>query len=182
MAALGKDKLGIIYIDMDNVIVDFKTGIKKIKPTLTAEQIKFYDDNNGWDEVPGIFGLMEPVAGAIDAIEKLSKNFDVYILSTAPWKNHTAWNDKNKWVRKHFEGIDNKGHHLHKRLILSHHKDLHVGDWLIDDRKANGAAAWGDKLIQFGPADPKEDRAGDFPDWKSVLAYFDEIVASSQPR
>lgn len=180
MAALGKDKLGIIYIDMDNVIVDFKTGIEKASVGMDEREIEQYNVLNLWDGVPGIFGRMKPVEGAIDAVMKLTENFDVYILSTAPWRNHTAWDDKNKWVRRYFKNSDLKSHPLHKRLILSHHKDLHVGDWLIDDRKANGAAAWGDRLIQFGPTDPKEDRAGDFPDWKTVLDHFDKIVEASK--
>ena len=51
----------IIYIDMDNVLVDFKTGIDK----LDENTIKKYEDH--LDDVPGIFSLMEPMPGAIEA-------------------------------------------------------------------------------------------------------------------
>jgi len=52
----------------------------------------------------------------------------------------------------------------HKRLILSHHKNLNVGDYLIDDRPANGADKFTGEWIHFGQ-DP-------FPDWKSVTDYL----------
>ena len=51
----------ILYMDMDNVLVNFQSGLDKIDPQT---QSKFNDKN---DEIPGIFSLMEPVDGAIEA-------------------------------------------------------------------------------------------------------------------
>jgi 5'(3')-deoxyribonucleotidase len=78
--------------------------------------------------VPGIFGIMEPMSGAIAAYEILAEKFDTYILSTSPWENDTAASDKVRWVKKHL------GEVAYKRLILSHHKHLNKGDYIIDDR------------------------------------------------
>ena len=58
--------------------------------------------------------------------------FDTYVLSTAPWENPSAWSDKLVWVKKHL------GQLAYKRLILSHHKNLNSGDFLVDDRTRNG--------------------------------------------
>lgn len=66
----------IVY--MDNVLVDFKSGIDQ----LSAQTKKKYEDR--YDEVPGIFALMKPMEGALNAVRKLVKRFDEYILSTAP--------------------------------------------------------------------------------------------------
>jgi 5'(3')-deoxyribonucleotidase len=68
----------ILYVDMDNVLVDFKSGIEKISKKI---QIKYRDK---LDEVPGIFRLMKPMPLAIKSYKKLIKKYDVYILSTAP--------------------------------------------------------------------------------------------------
>ena len=85
----------ILYIDMDNVLVDFSSAFKKLnKETLTEYEGRI-------DEVPGIFSLMEPLEGAVDAFEVLATSFDTYILSTAPWDNPSAWSDKLLWVQKH---------------------------------------------------------------------------------
>ena len=77
---------------------------------------------------------MQPNEGAIDAMNRLKDKYDIYILSTAPWDNPSAWSDKLEWVKRYL------GEVCYKRLILSHHKNLNAGDYLIDDRKKNGAA------------------------------------------
>ena len=73
-----------LYVDMDNVIVDFKTGIEKISEN---EKVKY---EGRYDEVPRIFSLMDPMEGAIEAFNKLSSKYDTYILSTSPWNNPSA--------------------------------------------------------------------------------------------
>ena len=80
-----------LYFDMDGVLVNFETGIAK----QSAETLKEYEGR--YDEIPGIFGLMEPMPGAIEAVHKLNEHYDCYILSTAPWNNPSAWSDKVIW-------------------------------------------------------------------------------------
>ena len=90
----------ILYIDMDNVLVGFPSGIAR-----TPEHVQ--DQYEGrLDEVPGIFYLMDPIPGAIAAYEELATMFDTYILSTAPWGNPSAWSDKLLWVKDYQEGIN----------------------------------------------------------------------------
>lgn len=146
----------IVYIDMDNVLVDFKTGIDQLDNQKKEE----YEDR--YDEVPGVFSLMKPMEGALDAVCKLVKKYDVYVLSTAPWLNATAWSDKLLWIQKYF-GKD-EGSLLYKRLIVSHHKNLNSGAYLIDDRTKNGAGEFKGEHIHFGTEL--------FSDWNSVLAYL----------
>ena len=129
----------ILYLDMDNVLVDFPSAFARIP----EETLREYGEDK--DEIPGIFALMEPMPGAVDAFNALAEVFDVYILSTAPWENSSAWSDKLKWVKKHL------GEKAWKRLILSHHKNLNQGDFLVDDRVANGAGEFTGTLITFVP-------------------------------
>lgn len=142
----------VLYIDMDNVLVDFPTGIEQLTDDVQAE----YEGR--LDEVPGIFALMQPKQGAIEAFLQLSEEFDTYILSTAPWENPSAWSDKLLWVKKFL------GKNAYKRLILSHHKNLNAGDYLIDDRLKNGADRFTGEHIHF--------ESEQFPDWDSVVAYL----------
>jgi 5'-nucleotidase len=72
----------ILYVDMDNVLVDFPSGIEQLDTSVTQEF------SERLDEVPGIFSLMSPMPGAIEAFHELAELFDTYILSTAPWKTH----------------------------------------------------------------------------------------------
>lgn len=147
-------KRKIVYVDMDDVLVDFDSAVK-LQPQEVLAQYK-----GRYDEIPGIFGLMQPMKGAIEAIDKLKEHFDMYILSTAPWNNPSAWKDKVLWVEKYF------GEVFYKRLILSHHKDLCKGDYLIDDRTKNGAGEFEGELIRFG--------SNEFPDWERVVEYLME--------
>lgn len=141
-----------LYFDMDNVLVDFQSGLDKIDEKTKQE----YEGR--FDEIPGIFGLMKPMDGAVDAVHKLSEKYDVFILSTAPWKNPSAWSDKVIWVTKYFDDI------FHKKMVITHRKDLCKGDYLIDDRGKNGTSEFEGEWIQFG--------SEQFPDWQSVLDYL----------
>ena len=141
----------ILYIDMDNVLVDFPSAFKY----YDEQTLKKYEGR--LDEIPGIFSKMEPVKGAIEAFNILSEYFDVYILSTAPWNNPTAWSDKLEWVKKYL------GKKAYKRLILTHHKNLNKGDFLIDDRKKNGVDKFEGEHIYFGV---------DFKTWDEVVEYL----------
>jgi len=142
----------ILYVDMDNVLVDFQSGICSI---TEAERESF---KNNLDDVPGIFSKMKPVDGAIEAYLKLTKHFEVYILSTAPWKNPSAWSDKLLWVKEYL------GQSAHKRLILSHNKQLNMGDFLVDDRTANGAGEFKGEHIHF--------LSEKFKNWNDVVSYL----------
>jgi len=142
----------ILYIDMDNVLVDFPTGISRI----TEQQREEFEGK--LDEVPDLFSLMDPMPGAIESFQRLANHYDTYILSTAPWENHTAWSDKLKWVKEYL------GAPAYKRLILSHHKNLNAGEYLIDDRLKNGVDRFKGEHIHFGTER--------FPDWKSVCDYL----------
>lgn len=141
-----------LYIDMDGVLVDFQSGIDQLSEEVKNE----YEDR--LDEVPGIFGMMQPMKGALAAFEQLSGHYDTYILSTAPWENETAWHDKIVWVKKHL------GEKARKRLILTHNKHLNKGHFLIDDRLKNGAEFFEGEHIHF--------RTDKFPNWEAVLEYL----------
>lgn len=148
----------IVFVDMDGVLVNFQSGINKISE---EDKERYRGD---LDDVPGIFSLMEPNEGAIEGYKWLCENFDTYILSTAPWDNPSAWQDKLNWVKKYFPDL------AYKRLILSHNKHLANGDFLIDDRTANGAGKFPGKHIHFN-----EDGKG-FKNWKAVLAYMKNLA------
>ena len=141
-----------VFIDMDNVLVDFQSGLDQVSDEIKAEYA------GRLDEIPGLFAKMKPMEGAIEAVHELQKHYDLFILSTAPWKNPSAWSDKVAWVTKYLDDV------FHKRLIISHRKDLCQGDYLIDDRGKNGTSEFAGEWIKFG--------SEQFPDWESVLRYL----------
>ena len=141
----------ILYIDMDGVIVDFQSGIDALGKSDKDEYIDRYSN------IPGIFSKMKPMNGALDAVKKLSEKYDVYILSCPGWGNASAWSDKYDWINKNLP-------YMERRLILSGQKHLNVGDYLIDDRLANGSEKFTGELLHFGQ--------NTYPDWDSILEYL----------
>ena len=141
-----------VFVDMDNVLVDFQSGLD-----LQSDEIKKEYEGH-LDEIPGLFAEMKPMPGAIEAMHTLQEHFDLYILSTAPWKNPSAWSDKVKWVTRYLDDV------FHKRMVITHCKNLCKGDYLIDDRGKNGTSEFEGKWIQFGN--------NEFPGWESVVNYL----------
>lgn len=141
-----------LFFDMDGVLVDFESGLaKQSEQTLQEYEGRF-------DEIPGLFGVMEPMPGAIEAVHKLSQYYDCYILSTAPWGNPSAWSDKLIWIKKYFNDL------FYKRVIITHCKHLCKGDILIDDRDKNGVRKFEGEWVQFD--------SEQFPNWDSVLKHL----------
>lgn len=141
-----------LYFDMDGVLVDFESGLAQ----QDDQTLKEYEGR--YDEIPGLFGLMQPMPGAIEAVHKLNEHYDCYILSTAPWNNPSAWSDKVTWITKHLDDV------FHKKMVITHCKNLCKGDILIDDRGKNGTSQFEGEWIEFG--------SERYPDWNAVLDYL----------
>ena len=101
-----------LYFDMDGVIVDFVSALK----LQSEETLKEYEGR--FDEIPGLFSQMKPVPGALEAVRKLNKKYDCYILSTAPWNNPSAWSDKVVWITENLDDV------FHKKMVITHCKHL----------------------------------------------------------
>jgi 5'(3')-deoxyribonucleotidase len=95
---------------------------------------------------------MDPISGAIEAFKALQEKYEVFVLTTAPWRNNTALQDKKDWLEKYLGDL------VRKRVIFSHHKDLLFGDYLIDDKEVPGFQG---RQFLFG--------SDQYPDWDSIL-------------
>ncbi len=152
----------IILCDMDGVVADFRRGILDINPNLTM-----HDDNYDKEEpiVDSIvyndtqfFQNLKPIEHSIEAVKDLMKHYHVYFCSTPMETVPHSFTGKKEWLNTHF------GDKAFKNLILTHRKDLCIGDYLIDDRIKNGAGEFTGEHIHFA--------SNKFPDWESVLKYL----------
>lgn len=141
----------ILYIDMDWVLADFKKWIENYKE-------KWFDENAVFKNLENFFLDLPPIDWAIEAFYELFEYFDIFILSTAPWWNESAWSEKIKWVKKHL------WEKAKKRLILSHRKDLNKWDFLVDDRLANWSEKFSWELIHFWQ--------NWFENWEKIKKYL----------
>lgn len=143
----------ILWLDMDGVLVDFGHGVRNSRT--------FKNEPDRWDgrvdEIPGIYRDLPPMKGAVEAVRelKLSGLYDMFVATTNSWGNPYGATDKRFCIEKHFGTV------FHKRLTITHRKDLLIGDYLVDDRTKNGAAEFSGEHIHFG--------SDGYPDWDSVL-------------
>jgi len=141
----------IVYIDLDGVLANLEANVAKMKAKGVKDHLIYSSVET--------FRDAKPIDGAVEAFKKLQKKYEVYILSTPPWSNPDIWAEKRAWCHD-ILGVDAK-----KKLILTHNKGLMKGDYIIDDRDANGVADFEGEHIHFGTAQ--------FPNWDSVLIYLD---------
>ena len=150
-------------MDLDGVLAEFPESLADVDSTI-AEACKRWCEATGehHSDFEGLFATIQPKEGASEAIRRLMLKFDVYVLTSAPWKNISSWSDKRIWVEKFLPELPRR------KLILTHDKSLNRGAYLIDDRTNNGALEFddyeGQELILFG--------AEKYPDWESVLEYL----------
>ena len=108
----------IIYVDMDGVISDFDKAAKE----------------GGWTHRPDKhvdFRNLDLIEDAVSSMIKLNEDFDIFIATTPPWDRPEVWGQKREWIAEHFPW-------LKKKMILTHRKDLLIGDILIDDTRWRG--------------------------------------------
>ena len=77
----------------------------------------------------GFFESLEPIEGAIEAIQEMKALKIQVAFCTAPLSQYEhCVSEKYKWIEKHF-GFD-----WTKRIIMTKDKTIVRGDYLIDDR------------------------------------------------
>lgn len=145
-----KNNRKVVYIDMDDTLCDFKGSVlRHIRDT----------DGIRWPQCQyKFFENLEPLEGAIDAVNKLKEKYTVFILTKPSVLNPLSYTEKRVWVEKYL------GFEMCKFLILCPDKTIARGDYLIDDivQDGNFIPEW--EHIHFG--------TNDFPNWETVLKYL----------
>ena len=152
-----------IFIDMDDTIVDHSVIMGKVQNgDITQENASAQ-----W-----ILKYSVPFKDCVDIIKKLSRKYDLYILTGSSFpKPRQAYNQmdwKYDWIRKYF-GPDNSNI-FYNKIIFCTHKELLIpsGAYLIDNRlyEKNGTDIWNkkNKPIHFGNQQ--------FPDWEAIGKFL----------
>ena len=146
-----------IYIDMDDTLCDFKSAY--LKSMDMHPKIKFPQST------PGFFTNLDPLPGALNCFNWLNNQpeFDVYILTAPSIKNPLCYTEKRLWIEAHL------GLTVVNQLIISPHKQLLKGDFLIDDNlTGKGQDKFEGAIIHFG--------SDQFPNWSTVKNFFETLL------
>ena len=140
-----------IYVDMDGVIADFEkaakhppVGSKKGRPDLWVDYLH-----------------LDIIPGAEEAMSYLNEHHEVFIASTPPWSRIQVWADKRAWLEQWFPD-------LKRKLILTHRKDLLIGDVLIDDSQYRGQPDFKGEWFWFNKDWPNKN-------WKACLKFIKKL-------
>ncbi|MGX8682186.1 MAG: YqiA/YcfP family alpha/beta fold hydrolase [Bacteroidales bacterium] len=103
----------------------------------------------------------EPMPSAVKAFQKLAAVYDTYILASASYNEPDSWGEEVRWVER-WLGVP-----AYNRLILSSHKNLSYGDYLIDAHSSQGADGFMGTHLKFGE-DP-------YKTWEDVMEFFERL-------
>ena len=99
--------------------------------------------------------------GAIKAVAKLNADHEIFIASTPPWTRPEVWGHKREWIEEHFP-------YLKRKLILTHRKDLLIGDVLIDDTRFRGQPDFKGHWFWFN-------KNWENKNWKACLEFIKKL-------
>jgi 5'-nucleotidase len=115
----GKLKTGILYDREERKEWDLANILSPEVTKIIFEEI---------NREPKFFYNLPAKEGAIEGIRKLSRFYDVVFVSAG---EYYSYEDKYHWIEKHLPFLPRPN------LILTHRKDLVIGDVLVDDGPHN---------------------------------------------
>lgn len=137
-----------LFVDMDNTLTDFNSAAcewfnlklgRAVDPGELTEYAvwKHYGLSEAEGEkltremfaTDGFWRNMDPLRGCNNALKRLSKQYDVYVVTRAVW-NYNCPFEKYEWVKVHLPWLSEK-------LIMTEHKHLLSGFALVDDDYRN---------------------------------------------
>ena len=139
-----------IYVDMDGVIADFDKAKKGLSIALQKRPDLHVD-----------YLHLDVMPGAEKALSYLNEHHEVFIASTPPWTRPEVWSDKRVWLEHNFP-------YLKRKLILTHRKDLLIGDVLIDDSQYRGQPDFKGEWFWFNKDWTNKD-------WKACLKFIKKL-------
>lgn len=101
----------------------------------------------------------EPADFAVKAVNALSRHYDLYALIEADHYDTAKYSSSMEWLDRHIDVT------LWNRVVSSNHKDLLMGDYLVDAYpRVNGGEDFVGTVIEFG--------SEHFKTWLDVENYF----------
>ncbi|WP_215240034.1 5' nucleotidase, NT5C type [Dyadobacter helix] len=133
-----------IAIDMDNVLVDIETNWinwyeRELGVRVTREAMRGIPEDQAFPDPeaarkllyqPGFFRGAPLMEGALEALEELNREYEIYIVSAA-MEFPNSLLEKHDWIAEHFPFIS------WRNIVLCGDKSVIATDYMIDDHLKN---------------------------------------------
>lgn len=143
-----------IAIDMDGVIADTETHYinwyyDQYQVKVSHSQLIGKAEGEGFPVkgairnfllTPGFFKSLPVMPGAVEALQELSKNFEIFIVSAA-MEFPQSLSEKQAWLNQHFPFIS------WKNIVFCGDKSVIQADYMIDDHVKNLSGFKGTALL-----------------------------------
>ena len=175
--------MSVIYIDMDNVVVDLNRAVVERVNQIIGTNHKPEDTKDWWwsnlgvsqeflNDIlcePYIFEEAKPMIGDIQGINRLKDyGLDIVFLTTPHYDSDYSMEEKKRWLEWKFDWFD-----PYKNLIFSGRKGL-VGtrdDYIIDDSINNLKGFKGLSICYDAPWNKEYDGIR-FDNWRDMVDYI----------
>ena len=169
-----------IAIDMDGVIADTVSQFiawyeRGFGETIPKEAFHGVPESEGlpngavrkFVHTTGFFRTIPVMDGAIEAVQELMKNFEVYIVSAAV-EFPQSLNEKYDWLQENFPFIS------WRNIIFCGDKSIIGTDYMIDDHVRNLDTYRGTCILFTAGHNMGIDRHTRINNWKEVLTLFNK--------
>ncbi|RZJ68653.1 MAG: 5'(3')-deoxyribonucleotidase [Flavobacterium sp.] len=172
-----------IAIDMDGVIADVEahslslyerhSGISLSKQSIIGKNGDDVFPDGLWRHFAfqaGFFRDLPVIEGAVEALRKLSEDFEIYIVSAAT-EFPLSLPEKQAWLGEHFPFI------TWYNIVFCGDKSIINTDYMIDDMCKNLDFCPGKPLLFTAFHNHNVDHHERFDNWDSILEFFErELV------
>lgn len=167
-----------ILVDLDNVLADFGQRLCEVVSECEGESVSS-SDVKCWDIhkyfkcgtkvynylTYDLFRTLPVIEGSQEALKELSKDFDVFIVSSAT-NIHDSLKAKMEWLNEHFPFIH------HRNIVLCGDKSVVQGDYLIDDAPHNLEVTGDIKILFDSHHNQDETRFTRAMNWEEVVSII----------
>ncbi len=175
-----------IGVDMDGVLADTETHFiryyenesgRKIdrKSFLGVPENEAFPDKTAvqrYVRLPGFFRTLPVIPGSVSALARLTKEFDVYIVSAA-MEFPLSLFEKKAWLEEFFPFIS------WRNIVFCGDKGIINTDYLIDDHLKNLDHFPGIPIMFTASHNIHYTRHQRVNNWEEILSYFHNLSALS---
>jgi 5'(3')-deoxyribonucleotidase len=157
-----------VIIDKINEITSSSYTYKELLNGSESLKLEFYGHYTKYNSFlwePGFFENIPVNEDAVEVVEKLHKQYEIFIVSAAT-EFPNSLKEKLTWMEKHFPFI------TWRNIVFCGHKHMIQADYLIDDHEKNLHTFTGTPLLFTAPHNLHINDFKRVNNWKEIESFL----------